>query len=47
MNAWGEHYADRPMRIIAGHRTWYVEDVFGSFLSRSGGNLLIEAGSRT
>jgi hypothetical protein len=45
MTAWGEDYADRPMRRIAGHRTWYIEGKGGNFSNRGGSHLLIEAGS--
>jgi hypothetical protein len=45
MTAWGTDYADRPMRTIAGHRTWYIEGDSGNFSNRDGSHLLIEAGS--
>ncbi|MCM4077962.1 SigE family RNA polymerase sigma factor [Paractinoplanes hotanensis] len=45
MTAWGEDYADRPMRTIAGHRTWYIEGDAGPFGNRDGSHMLIQAGS--
>nr|WP_221379156.1 hypothetical protein [Actinoplanes polyasparticus] len=45
MTAWGEDYADRPMRVIAGHRTWYIEGDAGPLASRDGSHMLIQAGS--
>jgi hypothetical protein len=45
MTAWGQDYTHRPMRTIAGHRTWYIEGDSGNFGNRGGSHLLIEAGS--
>ena len=45
MTAWGEDYAQRPMKTIAGHRMWYVEGEAGTFPDADGSHLMIEAGS--
>ncbi|MBL7253490.1 hypothetical protein [Paractinoplanes lichenicola] len=45
MTMWGEDYAKRPMKLIAGHKTWYIEGNGGPFNNKDGSQLLIDAGS--
>jgi hypothetical protein len=45
MTAWGEDYAQRQVRTIAGHKTWYLEGEVGNFPDPDGSQMLIQAGS--
>ncbi|MCO8273840.1 hypothetical protein M1L60_24900 [Actinoplanes sp. TRM 88003] len=45
MTAWGEDYAQRPMRPINGHKTWYAEGQAGPMNVGDGSVMMIDAGS--